>query len=72
MSAESVLSGYSSQAMTVWNSAGKRVLVGRQNAAGSADTDTKVFRRISAEGSKGMLKGRDLGAGQLGSVIRRG
>lgn len=32
-SAESVLDGYYSQAMTVWNSAGKPVLVGRQNIA---------------------------------------
>ena len=32
-SAESVLNGYSSQAMTVWNSIGKPVLVGRQNIA---------------------------------------
>ena len=33
VSAESVLGGYSSQAMTVWNSSGKRVLVGHQNYA---------------------------------------
>jgi acyl-CoA thioesterase len=33
VSAESVSSGYSSQAMTVWSSTGKRVLVGRQNVA---------------------------------------
>ena len=33
VSAESVLSGYSSQAMTVWSSTGKRVLVGHQNVA---------------------------------------
>jgi hypothetical protein len=33
VSAESVLSGYSSQAMTVWSSAGKRVLMGHQNYA---------------------------------------
>jgi hypothetical protein len=33
VAAESVLSGYSSQAMTVWSSTGKRVLVGHQNVA---------------------------------------
>ena len=33
VSAENVLSGYSSQAMTVWSSAGKRVLVDHQNYA---------------------------------------
>jgi hypothetical protein len=33
VSAENVLGGYSSQAMTVWSSTGKRVLVGRQNYA---------------------------------------
>jgi hypothetical protein len=33
VSAESVLSGYSSQTMTVWSSTGKRVLVGHQNYA---------------------------------------
>ncbi len=33
VSAESVLNGYSSQAMTIWSSTGQRVLVGHQNVA---------------------------------------